>query len=88
MVSREQTVSNTSESRELFAVGLQPSNPTDSSFPKKYFPAEQIQYLGCYYCSNVCCFVEEIKKQCTGIGAIKRQIPLLKPKRKINKYYK
>ena len=26
------------------------------------------------------------RKQCTGTGAIKRQIPLLKPKREINKY--
>ena len=29
-----------------------------------------------------------IEKQWTGTGAIKRQIPLLKPKREINKYYK
>ena len=29
-----------------------------------------------------------IEKQRTGTGAIKRQIPLLKPKREINKYYK
>ena len=32
--------------------------------------------------------VKVIEKQCTGTGAIKRQIPLLKPKREINKYYK
>ena len=29
-----------------------------------------------------------IEKHGTGTGAIKRQIPLLKPKREINKYYK
>ena len=29
-----------------------------------------------------------IEKQWTGTGAIKDQIPLLKPKREINKYYK
>ena len=29
-----------------------------------------------------------IEKQCTGTGKIKRQIPLLKPKREINEYYK
>ena len=29
-----------------------------------------------------------IEKQLTGTGGIKRQIPLLKPKREINKYYK
>ena len=29
-----------------------------------------------------------IDKQRTGTGAIKRQIPLLKPKQEINKYYK
>ena len=32
--------------------------------------------------------VKVIEKQRTGTGAIKRQIPLLKPKREINKYYK
>ena len=32
--------------------------------------------------------VQVIEKQWTGTGAIKRQIPLLKPKREINKYYK
>ena len=32
--------------------------------------------------------IEVIEKQLTGTGAIKRQIPLLKPKREINKYYK
>ena len=31
--------------------------------------------------------IEVIEKQLTGTGAIKRQIPLLKPKREINKYY-
>ena len=29
-----------------------------------------------------------VEKQWTGTGAFKRQIPLLKPKREINKYYK
>ena len=29
-----------------------------------------------------------IEKQSTGTGAIKRQIPLLKPQREVNKYYK
>ena len=29
-----------------------------------------------------------IEKQSTGTGAIKRQIPLLKPKQEINKYHK
>ena len=37
---------------------------------------------------HICCFVNVIEKQWTGTGAIKRQIPLLKPKREINKYYK
>ena len=32
--------------------------------------------------------VKVIEKQRTGTGAIKRQIPLLKPKWEINKYYK
>ena len=32
--------------------------------------------------------IKVIEKQRTGTGAIKRQIPLLKPKREINKYYK
>ena len=32
--------------------------------------------------------VKVIEKQWTGTGAIKRQIPLLKQKREINKYYK
>ena len=32
--------------------------------------------------------VRVIEKQCTGTGAIKRQIPILNPKREINKYYK
>ena len=32
--------------------------------------------------------VKVIEKQRTGTGAIKRQIPLLKPKREIDKYYK
>ena len=33
-------------------------------------------------------FKKVIEKQCTGTGANKRQNPLLKPKREINKYYK
>ena len=32
--------------------------------------------------------LEVIEKQSTGTGAIKRQIPLFKPKREIKKYYK
>ena len=49
----------------------------------------------CVFLFNmVLCFVRKtsmhklIEKQCTGIGTIKRQIPLLKPMREINKYYK
>ena len=38
---------------------------------------------------NDCIHLEKVvEKQRTGTGAIKRQIPLLKPKREINKYYK
>ena len=36
----------------------------------------------------ICQVVKVIEKQWTGTGAIKSQIPLLKPKREINKYYK
>ena len=37
---------------------------------------------------NITTLLKVIEKQWTGTGAIKRQIPLLKPKREVNKYYK
>ena len=49
----------------------------ETSIDEKSAIATQMKYL-----------IKVIEKQLTGTGAIKRQIPLLKPKREINKYYK
>ena len=37
-----------------------------------------------FYYDDLCLYIKVIEKQRTGTGAIKRQIPLLKPKRDIN----
>ena len=70
-------------------VGI-PCTPADIeirwfSFGEKSFSFTQdkaIRYLAKMLSNKV------IEKQLTGTGAIKRRIPLSKPKREINKYYK
>ena len=47
-----------------------------------------IQMLFQSFNRNIKQIIKVIGKQWTGTGAIKGQIPLLKPKREINKYYK
>ena len=49
-----------------------------------YFAITEAQNLA----YSVIRIIQVIEKQSTGTGPIKRQIPLLKPKREINKYYK
>ena len=55
----------------------------DSIVPRRPFYRVYISQLIRF--ARLCSHVEVIEKQWTGTGAIKRQIPLLKPKREIKK---